>query len=145
MLPISESSGAIPLGLLLGLPMESSFIWAQIGNMIPIFFILLLLEPTSEWLMKHSGTFKKHFSKLLTHTREKHTKTFERFGAIFLIVFIAVPFPGTGAWTGALISFLFDIPYWRAILFILIGNIASGVLLLLGLGSAMELLRIFQQ
>ncbi len=143
MLPIVELRGGIPLGLLLNLPIEAAFVWAQLGNLFPIFFILKLLGPVSDFLIKHFKFFEKFFHKLFTLTRQKHSQKFEEWGAVFLVTFIAIPLPGTGAWTGALLAFLFNIPYWRAILLILLGNLGAGILISLGVGSAVEVAKMF--
>ena len=144
MLPIFELRGAIPLGMLLGMSKEAAFFWAEIGNIIPVFFLLKLLGPISKWLMEHFKFFNRIFTKIFTHTREKHSKTFTKFGPVFLIALTAIPLPGTGAWTGVLITFLFDMPYWRSILLILIGNIIAGILVSFGFGAGLELIKMFQ-
>lgn len=141
MLPIAELRGAIPVGLFLGMPIEAAFFWAELGNMIPLFFILKLLGPISKWLMAHSKFFHHLFTKIFEKTRSKHSKKFEELGAIFLATFVAIPLPGTGAWTGALIAFLFDIPYWRALLILFIGNLGAGLLISFGIGGAMEIIK----
>lgn len=143
MLPIVELRGAIPLGLLLHLPIEGAFFWAEIGNMIPIFFILKLLGPVSDFLIKHSKFFEKFFHKLFTLTREKHGHKMQKWGAASILILTSIPLPGTGAWTGALLAFLFDIPFWKAVILILIGNLIAGLLICFGFGSAIEVAKLF--
>ncbi len=144
MLPVVELRGAIPLGLYLGLSPVSTFIWAEIGNMIPLFFILAWLGPVSAYLMKHSKFFHKFFTKIFDTTRQKHSKRFEKMGEIFILILTCIPLPGTGAWTGALLAFLFDVPYWRAILILFIGNIVAGLIISFGFGGALEILKYFK-
>lgn len=143
MMPIGELRAAIPLGLFLGMPSEAAFFWAELGNILIILPILKLLGPISTWLMQHSKWFDKIFTKLFHHTRAKHSQKMEKMGEVFIVILTAIPLPGTGAWTGALLAFLFDVPFWRAVLLILAGNILCGILVLLGVGGAMEFIKIF--
>jgi len=138
-IPVLELRGAIPVGKLLGLTMEASFFWAIIGNMLPIFFIMKFLDPVSKFLMKHSGWFNRVMTRLFEKTRAKHSKKFAEAGAIFLIIFIAIPLPGTGAWTGALIAYLFNIPYWKSILLIFLGVVGAAIIVSLTVETATQL------
>lgn len=124
MLPITELRGAIPLGFVMGLSAESTFFWALTGNILPCFLILWALGPISSFLMRYSKFFKDFFTKLFDKTRTKHGETVIKYGAVFLIVFVAIPLPGSGGWTGSLLAFLFGIKYWKAM-----GYIATGLTL----------------
>jgi len=143
MLPIGELRAGIPLGLLLGMPGEAVFFWAELGNILIILLVLKALGPISAWLMKHSKWCDRVFTKLFHHTRTKHSAKMEKMGEVFIVLLTTIPLPGTGAWTGALLAFLFNVPYWRAILLIFIGNILCGILLLFGVGGAIELYKFF--
>jgi len=143
MMPIGELRAAIPLGLFLGMPAEAAFFWAQLGNILIIMLILKILGPTSAWLMKHSKWCEKFFAKLFHHTRTKHREKFEKMGSWFIVLLTAIPLPGTGGWTGALLAFLFDLPYWKSIGLIFIGNIIAGLLVTFGVGGAMEFVKLF--
>lgn len=125
------------------MPAESVFFWAELGNILIILLLLKAFGPVSGWLMKHSVWCKRFFEKLFNHTRKKHSEKFEKMGAVFIVMLVAIPLPGTGAWTGALLAFLFDLPYWKSIGLILIGNIIAGILITLGFGGAMEFTKIF--
>lgn len=141
MVPIAELRGAIPLGLLgFDMPAAQTFLWAFVGNMIPVPAIVFALEPVSNWLRRHSRLFDRFFDKLFSRTREKHSWRFERFRDAALISFVAIPLPMTGAWTGALAAFLFGIPARRAL-----PLIASGVAIAGCIVSALVLagLRVF--
>lgn len=140
MLPFTELRGAIPLGFLLGLPAESVFVWALIGNIIPCFFILWVLGPISKFLMKHSSFFNKFFNKLFENTRKKHENALTKYGPIVLVVFVAIPLPGSGGWTGSLVAFLFGIRYWKAISLISLGLIIAGTLITLGVSGVLSFL-----
>lgn len=143
MMPIGELRAAIPLGLFLGMPAEAAFFWAQLGNILIVMIILKVLGPVSAWLMKHSKWCDRMFTKLFHHTRVKHTAKFEKTGELFIVALTAIPLPGTGGWTGALLAFLFDLPYWKSIGLIFIGNIIAGLLVTFGIGGAMEFIKLF--
>jgi len=144
MLPITELRAAIPVGItILKLPPEAAFIWGVIGNIIPMLLILIVLEPCCNFLMKHSKLFNKFLHILFNKTREKHTKNFERYGALFLYIFVAIPLPGSGGWTGTLIAFLFGINRWRAAATISAGIATAGLLITIGVGSITALIDIF--
>jgi len=127
MLPIIELRGAIPVAVeFWDMSYLSAYIWAVIGNMIPIFFILWLLEPVSEWLRKHSKTMDRFFAWLFARTRRKVSRSYERWEDVALLLFVAVPLPITGAWTGSVAAFVFGVPYRRAILLIFGGVLVAG-------------------
>jgi uncharacterized membrane protein len=128
MLPIFELRGAIPAGVALGMPVWKAALIAVIGNMIPIPFILWFLDPFSRWLSKHSQTMDRFFTWLFARTRRKHSASFERWEEFALMIFVAIPLPMTGAWSGAVAAFVFGIPNGTALLFIFFGVcIAAGV------------------
>lgn len=130
MIPLIELRGSIPLGFVFGLAPETIYLLTVIGSLIPAFFILLLLDPVSKFLIKHFDIFDRFFKKLFKHTREKHGDSIAKYGPIFLIVFVAIPLPGSGAWTGSLIAFLFNIKYWKAISLIALGLAISGLIMI---------------
>jgi uncharacterized membrane protein len=125
-IPIVELRGAIPAAKIWGMGLGTAYLWAVIGNMIPIPFILLFLGPFSDWLRRHSQIMDRFFTWLFARTRRKHTKSFERWRDLALCIFVAIPLPGTGAWTGALVAFLFDVPFWRALFWIFLGVLLAG-------------------
>ncbi len=138
-LPITEVRIGIITGKLLGLPLEATVFWAIIGNMLPMFFLLKWLKPVSKLLIKHSKFFEKILKTIFEKTHKKHSHKFDEIGAIFLVAFIAIPFPGTGAWTGALLAFLFNIPYWRALVLIFLGIVGSAIIVSLGVSGLTEI------
>src|SRR4030042_3057750 len=131
MLPLCRWRGAIPAGVALGMPTWKVVIFAVIGNMIPIPFILWFLGPFSRWLSRHSKTMDRFFTWLFARTRRKHSKSFERWQEFALMIFVAIPLPMPGAWSGAVAAFVFGIPNRIALLFIFFGVlIACGVVAL---------------
>jgi uncharacterized membrane protein len=137
--PILELRGAMPVGKILGLPIEAIFFWSILGTILPVSFILKFLDPVSKFLMKHSKWFNRFLTKIFEKTRAKHNKRFEEVGSVLLILFSAIPLPGFGAWTGALIAYLFDIPYWKAVGLIFLGVIAMALIVGLTIESVTQM------
>ena len=129
-LPIVELRGGIPLGIAFyKLEPWKVFMLACAGNLIPVVPLLLFLNPVSGWLSKNSRHFAALFDWLFKKTRKKHTETIERYGALGLFLFVGVPLPGTGAWTGTLIAFLFGMHFKYAFPAILFGVLFAGVIM----------------
>lgn len=128
-LPISELRGAIPLALVTyNWTIWQAYLVAVIGNLIPVILILLFLDPVSKFLSRHFGFMKTFFDWLFSRTRKKHTEKFEKWGALILISFVAIPLPLTGAWTGALVAFLFGIEFKKAVPLIFLGILIAGII-----------------
>lgn len=128
MLPISELRGAIPVGLTIyNLDIILNLIIAIVGNLIPMFFILYLIDPVSKILMKHSKFFNKFFTWIFKRTVHKFEGKYARYGSIALVLFVAVPLPITGCWTGSLAAFLFQIPKKKSIPLITFGVAIAGI------------------
>ncbi|OYD14861.1 hypothetical protein CH330_07400 [candidate division WOR-3 bacterium JGI_Cruoil_03_51_56] len=133
MLPIVELRGAVPVGInLFKMPWHQAVLFSIIGNMIPIFLILILLDRITVWL-GHIRFFKRFFDWLFARTRKKSglIKRYEFWG---LVLFVAIPLPVTGAWTGSVAAVVMGVPYWRSMLAIFIGVlIASAIVTTLSL------------
>ncbi|HVM34451.1 MAG TPA: small multi-drug export protein [Actinomycetota bacterium] len=126
-IPIVELRGAIPVGVVLGLSPVEAAIPAVVGNVLPIPFLVWFLDPVQSWLSKRFGFFDRFFKSLFRRTRSKHTARFEQFRDLALVLFVAVPLPGTGGWTGAAAAFVFGIKKWRAVALITLGIIMAAV------------------
>lgn len=137
-LPIVELRGAIPAGhVIKEIPaLENTEKWspslqiyflAVLGNMIPVPFILLLLGPCSRLLMR-VGWGKKLLDWLFARTRKKTASIIE-YEALGLTLFVAIPLPVTGAWTGAMAAFLMGTSFWQAMICILLGVMIAGVIM----------------
>ncbi|MDP2624985.1 MAG: small multi-drug export protein [Candidatus Peregrinibacteria bacterium] len=136
MLPILEVRGAIPFALgVLGMPLAQAFFWAVLGNILIVAILLKFLDPVTKILMKHSKWFDRFLTDLFHKTRHKHSTRFNEAGAIFLIGFVAIPLPITGAWTGSLVAFLFGVRFWPALTLISIGIVGAATLISLGFES----------
>ena len=129
MTPVGELRAAIPLGLLeFELGTIETFIIAVIGNMVPVLAILWILEPVSDFLMRKFSWANRFFTWLFNRTRKNHSKRFERYQGFALISFVCIPLPVTGAWTGALIAYVFGIPVKKALWQILVGVLIAGII-----------------
>jgi len=129
MLPITELRGAIPIALIIyDLPIWSAFIFSVIGNIIPIVFIILFLRFLVKFLIHKIYFLNRFFTWLFEKTRKRHSEKFDQWKDLALIVLVAIPLPGTGAWTGALVAFVFGIPIKRAFPLIFLGVLIAGVI-----------------
>ena len=132
-LPVSELRGAIPLALALGFTPVKAYVLSFIGNLIPVVPLLFLLQPIADRL-RHIKIFEKFFDWLFERTRRKASLV-EKFEAIGLILFVAIPLPVTGAWTGCVAATLFKIRFRYAFICILLGVAIAG-LVVIGLSLA---------
>ncbi len=127
MLPVTELRGAIPIAIsYYHLPALPSYIFAVLGNLVPAFFLLIYLKPFSNFLRKWH-VFDLFFNWLFQRTR-RHEKRYEKYGALFLLFFVSIPFPGTGVWTGSVAAFLFGIRFWYAFPMMVGGVIIAGII-----------------
>ncbi|MFH1837353.1 MAG: small multi-drug export protein [Candidatus Omnitrophota bacterium] len=133
-LPVSELRGAIPLAVAMGFGPLKSYLLAVAGNLIPVIPILFFLQPVSEKL-RHIPIFEKFFNWLFERTKRKAALV-EKFEFLGLILFVAVPLPITGAWTGCVAATLFKMRFRYAFCAILIGVLlAGGIVLTLSLAG----------
>lgn len=130
MLPIVELRGAIPVALFtLGMSWPEAVVVAILGNLLPVPFILWLLGPMSR-LLSRWEFFDRFFRWLFARTLRK-SRTVERYEALGLVLFVGIPLPITGAYTGSVAAYLFGIPFWRSMLFITIGVCLSATVVTL--------------
>jgi uncharacterized membrane protein len=130
MAPISELRGAIPYAMTVGgMSWQDAFLVSVIGNFVPVIPILLLIGPVSEWLRRYPA-FDRFFDWLFARTRRKG-KVIERFEALGVCLFVAIPLPMTGAWTGAAAAFVFGVRPRYAIPAIAAGILIAGTIVTL--------------
>ena len=128
MTPIGELRLSLPIALTVyHLNWEIAFLLSVIGNLVPVLLILLFLEPVSRSLSRNFKIFQRFFSWLFKRTRKKHDSRIKKYGFPILVAFVAIPLPITGAWTGSLIAFLFNIPFKKAFPLISLGVIIAAV------------------
>jgi uncharacterized membrane protein len=125
--PISELRGAIPVAILdLDISWHIAFLVAFAGNLLPVPFLLLFLGPVSRLLSKVK-VFEIIINWIFRLSRRRGGIV-ERYGLIGLVLFVAIPLPVTGAWTGSIVAFLLGLSFWRAFPAIVLGVIIAGVI-----------------
>lgn len=128
MLPIIELRGAIPIGVAMGLSPVVAAVVSIVGNLIPVPFILIFIRRIFLWMQKKSPRLKGIADKLEQKALEKGGKLYK--GEIIgLMVFVAIPLPGTGAWTGALIAAILGIRMKAALPAIAAGVLVAGLII----------------
>lgn len=127
LLPVVELRGAIPIGVAAGLGPWQAMLIADIGNMVPVPFIILFIRRIFAWLRTKSAKLESLISKTETRAEGKWERV-RKYEFIGLAVLVAIPLPGTGAWTGALIAALMNMRLKSALPSILIGVITAGFL-----------------
>jgi uncharacterized membrane protein len=125
-LPIAELRGAIPLALSFGFSMSKAFWLSVIGNIIPIVPALFLLEPVSNRLRRFK-LWARFFDWLFERTK-KNSDTIQKYEALGLAIFVAIPLPMTGAWSGVVAASLFKIRFRYAFFAISLGVIGAGLI-----------------
>jgi len=129
MLPIAELRGAIPLGIYWGLSPILVFIVTVLGNILPVPFILLFAESIEKYLRK-SKKVSNLLDWIFERTYKKADEKVRRWEYLALILFVAIPLPGTGAWTGSLIAYLFKFDIKKSMLSIFIGVLIAAIIVL---------------
>ena len=118
--PIIELRGGLPYGVSLGLSYPEALIAAILGNMLPVPFIILYIRHIFHWLKKRSPWWQEKITAL---EKKAHLKgrLVHKYSAIGLCILVAIPFPGTGAWTGALVAAILDMRLRDAVPTIFLG------------------------
>ncbi len=127
MIPVIELRGAIPIGVGLGLPYLVSVSVSLIGNILPVPFIILFIKAIFAWIRKVMPKLDGFVTKL-EQRAEKNRATVEKYAFWGLFLFVAIPLPGTGAWTGALIAAMMDMPLKKAFPSVAIGVITAAMI-----------------
>ena len=128
MLPVIELRGGLPAGVAMGLPIPEAFVAALLGNMLPVPFAILFVRPLFRWVRVHIpalGSFVTRLEKR-AYAKSKNVKKYETWG---LLLFVAIPLPGTGAWTGALIASILNMRIKRAVPVIFLGVVIAGLIM----------------
>lgn len=129
MLPIIELRGALPAAMnVFKLRWGVAILLSILGNMIPIPFLMLFFGYVERFLRRWR-IFDVFFDRLFESTRRKGERKLQVWGEIGLILFVAVPFPVTGAWTGTLVAYLLKLNKFKAFLSILVGVIIAGFIM----------------
>lgn len=130
LLPVIELRGSIPIGYYQGLPWYTNMITSIIGNILPVPFILLFVVKVFEFMKKRNimvNVIEKIEKRAMSRSESIANKEF-----LGLMLFVAIPFPGTGAWTGALIAALLQFDRKKSFVYIFIGVLIAASLVTLG-------------
>ena len=134
MVPVIELRGGLPYGITLGLNYPTALIMAVLGNMAPVPFIIVFIRRVFAWLRHRSSLLERIVSGL---ERKAHLKgrTVQKYSTLGLLILVAIPLPGTGAWTGAMVAAFLDIRLKRAVPAIFLGVcIAAAIMTVLTFG-----------
>ncbi|MBQ8624443.1 MAG: small multi-drug export protein [Oscillospiraceae bacterium] len=128
MLPVVELRGGIPYGVGFGLDPWVAFAVAVLGNMVPVPFILFFVDKVFEILKRMGGSFAK-FAEWLERKAYRNQEKIEKYKVFGLLIFVAIPLPGTGAWTGAMAAGVLGISKKKSILSIFAGVLIAGFIM----------------
>jgi len=129
MIPIIELRGAIPMGAAFGLPWWQSYALSVLGNMLPVPFILLFIKGMIGWMSRSKIGFFNKVANFLLRKVEKKRDKIEKYSFWGVALFVGVPLPVTGAWTGSLVAAMIDMKFWKALVSCLIGVMIAGVIM----------------
>lgn len=127
MVPVIELRGAIPIGVGLGVPFYAVFITSILGNLAPVPILILFTQRVFAWLRTKSALLERMVSKLEKKAASKED-LIRKYELLGLCILVAIPLPGTGAWTGALVSAVFNIRLKYAFPAIVLGVLIAGVI-----------------
>ena len=131
MLPIIELRGAIPMAFAFSLPWWQAYLISVLGNLLPVPFILLLINVVIKWMSESKIKFFNKISNFLLEKVEKNRAKIEKYSFWGLCLFVAIPLPATGAWTGSLVAAVIGMKPWKAFLSALLGVLIAGTVVTL--------------
>lgn len=145
-LPIGELRVALPVALLVyKLPVAEALFYSLLGNVVPVYFLLVFLEKMDNWLKSHWPAAGRVLQKIYDRTRHKLAGNIAKYGPWALIIFVGIPLPLTGAWTGAVAAFVFGLKRRTAFISILLGLLLSAaIVIVLTLGGSLTVRAFFR-
>lgn len=127
MVPVVELRGAIPFGVVRGLNLWTAIIVSVLGNLVPVPFIILFIRRIFAWMRAHMPKLDGLVTRM-EKKAEKNRAAVEKYAFWGLAILVAIPLPGTGAWTGALVAAMMEMRLKRAFPAIVIGVVIAGVI-----------------
>ncbi|MBI2484861.1 small multi-drug export protein [Candidatus Uhrbacteria bacterium] len=127
-LPIVELRGALPIALAGGMPFWQAYLLSVIGNLVPAIPLFFFLAWSVKIIERYIPFLHRWLLWWFERTRKKFGPSYERYGAVALCIFVAIPLPLTGAWSGAVAAVLFGIPARFAIPAIVVGVAIAGII-----------------
>ncbi len=131
MLPIIECRGSIPMGVLFGLPWWQTALFSLAGNLLPVPFILLFIRALLRWMHKCRVRFFNRFAAWLDRKIEKHKGKIQKYSYWGVMLFVGIPLPGTGAWTGTMIAAVLGLDWKKSFIAALGGVLMASAIMLL--------------
>ncbi len=128
MVPVIELRGAIPIGVAAGLPLWQAILISIIGNMIPVPFIILFIKKIFAWMRTKSERLNSVVERMEAKA-DKNVEKVTRYEFWGLFLFVAIPLPGTGAWTGSLVAALLDMNLKKAVPPVYLGILGAAVII----------------
>lgn len=127
MVPVIELRGAIPIGVARGLPFWAAVLVSIIGNLVPVPFIIIFIKKIFAFMREKMPKLNGLVTRLENKANRK-SETVQKYAFWGLFIFVAVPLPGTGAWTGALIAAMLEMPLKKAFPSIMLGVLSAGAI-----------------
>lgn len=129
MMPVTELRASIPVAIIsYGMHPFWAWFWSVTGNTVMGGLVMLFVRPVTKIVIERVDFLHKFWEKYIERIRRKNEKKFERWGALALITFVAIPLPVTGAFTGAVAASVFKIEFKRAILSLFAGCVIAGII-----------------
>jgi uncharacterized membrane protein len=129
---VGELRAALPLGITaLGLAPSVAYLMSVLGNLIPVAFIWWLFPRVVTYAENHSPRLEHLINTHLHKLSIKHKDRFQKYGALALLLFVAIPLPGSGVWTGSVLAILFNLDRARAVKAVVVGVLVAGLVVLL--------------
>lgn len=138
MIPLIELRGSIPIGIGLGLPYLESVLLSFVGSSIPPIFIIWLIGYIFD-ILRVIPFMDRLITKINTRVYNKREQI-EKYGYLGLILFVGIPLPGTGAWSGSLLAYLLKLDKFKALLSVIVGNAIAAVIMTLLSGALFSII-----
>lgn len=131
LMPILELRGGLIAAALLNLAPIPSYIISIVGNLLPIPFILLFINKILDWMRKSKVKFFNSIVNWLDGKVEKHKSQIEKYGYLGIVLFVGIPLPGTGAWTGTLIASVLEMDRKKTFLATILGVFMASIIMMI--------------
>ena len=130
-LPVLELRGGLIAASLLGVKPITGYIVSIIGNIIPVPFILLFINKILEWMRNSKIKIFNKVSSWLDKKARKHKNSIEKYGYLGLVLFVGIPLPGTGAWTGCLASSVLEMNRKKSFFAVMLGILMASIIMMI--------------
>ena len=131
MIPVVELRGGVPAGVAMGLPIPLALLAGILGNMLPVPFVILFIRRIFKWIRTYIPKLGGMIDRLEARAyRKMNNEKLVRYQAWGLLAFVAIPLPGTGAWTGTLAASLLNMDFKKSVLYVMLGVVLAGAIML---------------